>query len=342
MTAPPTPAERLLAMLDDPDAVESLAAEEVRADLEALGIDAGPATAFAKRLAVSRESPAARLLGALDDAEEAKAQIARLESADIGSVRQMTPEGRTAALTGKARRLAGAESNVVGLTPRRRGRRILVWGGAFGGIAASLLVVMVMTRSYLADTRLGVESVHRQVTSESLRSMPTEPQADVMAESAERRGEPLLKREAKPAPPATLAAPEPERFADESAVANRPDAGLAGRNEEPAATAERFRTAPAGSVAAMLLIDPDRAPTQLQSQTLPSGGLAGRLAEARRLAGDRPVIALFTVQNDAGSRDYAQVPLAPRTTQQQLPPLPLARLLAPDAAEYDFIPLPSP
>ena len=342
MTAHPTPAERLLAMLDDPDAVESLSADEVRADLKALGIDAGPATAVVNSLAASRESPAARLLGAIDDAEDAEAQIARLETADLEAVRQSAPRGRAAALTGKARRLAGTESNVVGLEPRRRGRRILVWGGAFGGVAASLLVAMVMTRSYLADTRLAVEPPHRQVTSESLRPAPAEPagpQADVMAESAERRDEPLLKRDAKPAPPATLAAPEPERFADDSAIANKPAAGLAGGNGGTAATAERSR-AQAPSVAAMLLVDPDRAPTQLQSQTLPAGRLAGRLEEARRLAGDRPVIALFTVEGEAGVQDYAQVPLAPRTTQQQLPPPPLARLLVPDAAAYDFIPLP--
>lgn len=342
MSARPTPAERLLALLDDPDAVESLSADEVRADLAALGIDAGLATAFAKRLAGTRDSPAARLLGAIGDAEEAEEQIARLETADIETVRQLTPQGRTAALTGKARRQAGAGSNVVAMKPRRWGRRILVWGGAFGSIAASLLVVMIVTRSYLAGTRSSVESVQRQVTTESLRSAPAEPQADVMAESAERRDDALTKREVKPAPPATLAAPEPESFADEPAAANKPAAGLTGGNEGGAGTAERFRAPQAPAVAAMLLVEPTRAPTQLLSQNLPSDRLVERLEEARRLAGGRPVIALFRVQGEAGTQDYAQVPLAPRTTQQQLPPPPLARLLAPDAAEYDFIPLPSP
>lgn len=342
MSAHPTPAERLLAMLDDPGSIESLPAPEVRDDLAALGIDAGPATAFVKALVRSRGSPAVRLLGAIGDAEEADEQIARLEAAEINSVRELTPEGRTAALTGRARRLAGSESNVVGLASPRRGRRIFLWGGALGGIAASLLVAMVMTREYLADTRSSIESVQREVAGGALRSVPSEPQADVMAESAERRDRTLLKREAKPAPPAPLAALEPERFADESVVANKPAAGLMGDDEGATATVERFRGQPTASVVAMLLVDPGQVPLHLQSQGLPAGRLAARLDEARRLAGDRSVIALFSVQDAAGLSDYAQIPLAPRMTQQQLPPPSLAQLLAPDAANYDFIPLPPP
>ena len=35
------------------------------------------------------------------------------------------------------------------------------------------------------------------------------------------------------------------------------------------------------------VVDPAQAPKQLQTQNLPAGGLAGRLEEARRIAGDR-------------------------------------------------------
>lgn len=342
MSARPTPAERLLAMLDDPDTVESLGFDEVRADLAVLGIDPGPATAFAKGLAAASESPAARLLGAIDDAEDAEQQIARFESADIEDIRSLAPRGSAAALTGKVRRMAGAESNVVGIGPRRRGRGILKWGGAFGGIAACLLVVMVMTRSYLADQRSMIESsVSRSHSIESRQS--AEPGADLLAKSEGVRQARKSSPGAAPAPSVATAPTgglEPERFADESVAGEAPVAGLLRRSDEAAASPPRAGSGAA--ITAMLLAEPARTPAQVQSRRLPEGNLATRLEEARRLAGDRPVIALFTVADESGARDYVQVPLLPRMSQQQVAPPPLTRLFGADAAKYDFIPLPSP
>lgn len=356
MISRPTPAERLLAILDDPDTVESLDVAEVRADLAALGIDTGPATAFAKGLAASKGSPAARLLGAIDDAEDADEQIARLEGADIEDIRRLTPQGTAAAVAADARRKAGGESNVVGIRPRHPLRGILRWGGAFGGIAASLLVVMFIGRSYLAGQRAQIESQSaRSVYSAPAPAMrdehvpgapiPAEPEADVLAKGEESGEERKLAEGSAPAAstaPAPMGDFGPERFAGESAAASKPAEGLLGRSDEAAVPARRSRVAPDASITAMLLADPAQAPAQIQSQHLPTGTLSDRLEEARRLAGDRPVIALFTVAEKAGTRDYVQVPLMPKMTQQQAAPLPLIRLLGADAANYDFIPLPSP
>jgi len=142
MTMHPTPAERLLAMLEDEQAFESLPAEEIRADLDAVGLDPTRCVAFAKALAVGTESPGGQLLGAIDKAEDAEDEIARLESADIETVRAQFPEGTAAAVAAEARRQAGEESAVVAMKPRRR--RILRWGGPVAGIAASVLLLVVV------------------------------------------------------------------------------------------------------------------------------------------------------------------------------------------------------
>jgi hypothetical protein len=94
-------------------------------------------------------------------------------------------------------------------------------------------------------------------------------------------------------------------------------------------------------IAAVLVVDPSQASLQIQSQILPTGGLADRVEEARRLAGDRPVIALYTIATGPASRDFAQVPLQTGLTQQMAAPPPLVGLLGVEATEYDFIALPA-
>jgi hypothetical protein len=94
-------------------------------------------------------------------------------------------------------------------------------------------------------------------------------------------------------------------------------------------------------IAAVLVLEPAQAPLQIQSPTMPSGGLADRVEEARHLAGDRPVIALYTIATGPARRDFAQVPLQTGLTQQMAAPSPLVGLLGVEATEYDFIALPA-
>ncbi len=92
----------------------------------------------------------------------------------------------------------------------------------------------------------------------------------------------------------------------------------------------------------ILVVEPALVPQALQRQSLSAGDLPDRLDEARRLAGNRPVIALFTVQAGTARQDFVQVALPPRMTQQSAAPPPVAELLGSDAAQFDFIPMPDP
>jgi hypothetical protein len=124
-------------------------------------------------------------------------------------------------------------------------------------------------------------------------------------------------------------------------AASEADTDIAGGALDPAGFADRrLAKQIAPGLAAMLIVNESLAPAALRARTLPEGGLAGRLEQARRLAGDRPVIALMSVESAAGRRDFAQVPLMPRMTQQMAPPPPLAGLLGDEARQYDFIELP--
>lgn len=141
MTIHPTPAERLLAMLDDEQAIETLPAGEIRANLDSVGIDPARCVAFARALATGAGTPGGMLLGAIDIAEGEDDEIAKLETADIDDVRAQIPGGTAAAIAAEARRKSGEDSNVVAMKARRR--RILRWGGPAAGIAASVLLFFV-------------------------------------------------------------------------------------------------------------------------------------------------------------------------------------------------------
>ena len=385
----PTPAERLLALLEDEATFETLPAEDVRADLEAVGADPARCVAFARALAGGMDSPGGRLLGAIDLAEDAADEIARLESADIAAVREQIPGASAAAIAAEARRQAGEDSNIVAIKPRRRSR-ILRWGGPAAGIAASVLVLAVLGVRFLGPDGQPMFGETRSYTTGSADGSPAE-QAFRADDAAE--------------PPAFYAAPEAEertrsagqdtkgatdqlakqrRREAEAAVPSAPAAGIVGSlNEEPAladkdkgealqrgagveplAETERFAAKPgiaegsaegkpgsdmgdlrqgkgaAATVAAMVIVDPSQVPLAVQSQALPQPDLAARVGEARRLAGSRPVIALYRVAGPEGQRDFAQVPLELTMTQQMPAPLPLTQLLGPAAFEYDFLALP--
>jgi len=374
----PTPAERLLALLEDEQTVETLPAGEVRAELAGLGVDPSRCVAFARALAGGAGSPGARLLGSIDMAEEEEDEIARLESADIGEVRARIPEGSAATIAAAARRQAGADSNVVAMKPRRS--RILRWGGPLAGIAASVLVAAVLTLQYLNPAR--------QTVSSEVESYATAPQVESPAEPATRADEAdSLARDARPeaqnqrraAPPG--AAADTERLAKQefraaappAATPEAPASGLLGNVTEEPALADRpaddlrarqpaAETEGAGAVseqlaakpdtkgkpvggipaiAATVIVDPSQVSPAVQSQAVPQPDLAARIDEARRLAGNRPVIALYRIAGPAGRQDFAQVPLAPAMTQQMPAPTPLTQLLGPAAQDYDFLALPS-
>jgi len=372
----PTPAERLLALLEDEQAFETLPAGEVRDELAGLGIDPSRCVAFARALAGGAGSPSARLLGAIDVADDDEDEIARLESADIEEVRARIPEGTAATIAAAARRQAGADSNVVAMKPRRS--RILRWGGPLAGIAASVLVAAVVTLQYLNPAR--------QTASFEVDSYATAPRADLPAEretradeadSVARDARPEAQKQKRAAPPEAgtdteplakqefreAAPPAPEAAGsrgfgivnEEPALADRAADDL--RARQPAAEAEGAgavserlaakpdtKGKPVGgipAIAATVILDPSQVSPAVQSQAVPQPDLAARIDEARRLAGNRPVIALYRIAGPAVRQDFAQVPLAPATTQQMPAPTPLTQLLGPAAQDYDFLALPS-
>ncbi|MDH3229529.1 MAG: hypothetical protein OEN55_07035 [Alphaproteobacteria bacterium] len=396
MTAPrhPNPAERLLALLEDEQAVETAPVDEVRADLDAVGVDPARCIAFARSLAGGSDSPGGQLLGAIDLAEDEADEIKRLESADIEAVRAQVPGASAAAIAAQARRQAGADSNIVAIQARRRSR-VLRWGGPVAGIAASVLVVVVIgvrflgpdglpmfgeTRSYMTggDESPAAEAYRADEAAEPAARYAA-PEADRRKRSAERdttgvtdqlakqeRRETEAPASAPAAPPAGIVGNLNEDLAlsdrddklpgrqDAGTLATEPQTAIEGFAAKPDVAEEATEGAPGGDVAglregsaaaatiaAMVIVDPSQVPLAVQSQALPQPDLAARIDEARRLAGSRPVIALYRVTGPAGRRDFAQVPLELAMTQQMPAPMPLTRLLGAAAFEYDFLALPT-
>lgn len=439
----PTPAERLLSMLEEAGAVESLPVAEVREELAVLGIDPARSIAFAKSLARDGGSPGGRLMGALLAGEEEDEEIARIESADIEDVRAHIPHAAAAAIAAEARRKAGIDDNLVGLdAKRRKRRRLIVWGGPLAGIAASFLIVAVfMGNAYLSSQRSEISyeiaanqaeapapempnpaldgyikpGPDKSLTDELLAmDVPPElgpaerakendsagadagsPSGEVLALNepapamekksvAPAKPEERQRKQEKDLPPPVASAPaaaisiapraaapsnSDSRVGDEMAEAeaelpatirgNAPLGGSAGAEADVAAEAFQSeaetaalpqanqdgvaafgRSVEISEIVAVLVVDPSQAPLQIQSPILPSGELANRVEEARRLAGDRAVIALYSVATGDASQDYAQIPLQTGFTQQMAAPSPLVGLLGVEAAEYDFIALP--
>lgn len=390
----PTPAERLLALLDDERAFEALPEDEVRKDLAAVGVDPGRCIAFARALAGGTDSPGGQLLGAIDLAENADDEIARLESADIDAVRVQIPGASAAAIAAEARRQAGEDSNIVAMKPRRHGR-ILRWGGPAAGIAASLLLVAVIGVQYLGrevqpmfgDTssdataerdKISADEAQRTDGAAEPSALYAAPEAEMRKRSADQDAKGATDRLANqerremetPAPAAPSPAitgnlneelaladknddaslrqqgagaemagspAEAEGFAAKPGIADAPDAGRAGGD----VGGLRKERAAVATVAAMVIVDKSQVPPAVQSQALPQPDLAARIDEARRLAGDRPVIALYRVAGPAGQQDFAQLPLELAMTQQMPAPMPLTQLLGPAAFEYDFLALPA-
>ena len=161
-------------------------------------------------------------------------------------------------------------------------------------------------------------------------------ESDVAADEGRRAEVP--RSAGSPSPPGVLAAPG----ADIAGDAFEAETGIAASPPvDEDAGAGLVREVVISEIAAVLVVDPSQAPLQVQSPILPSGELADRVEEARRLAGDRPVIALYTIATGPARRDFAQVPLQTGLTQQMAAPSPLIGLLGVEASEYDFIALPA-
>ena len=351
------PARRLLALLTDEQAIETEPIAEVRADLAALGLDPSRAIASARRFAAGAASPAVALLGRIAKAEESDDEIRRLEHGEITAVRRGLEEGTTAATIANAQRVAGRDSNVVGLR-RRRSRRLL-YGlcGVAAALAASLvLIVGLSTRQFSHPTRMEIPAESTSIVASQPVTRATD---NLQARMAPAGNGPAQSAEQEAALPATPqqsadaeAAARAKSEADENKVArfaSQPESQLADTRSQTAgavagaagqSNTEELRggaltnqiAAPFGlnrPVAALLIVDPKLVPADLKQENYPTGDLLTRLGDARRLAGERPIAALVTLQLADGTADA--VVIAGAANEPQMLRQDLAKTAAPSA-----------
>jgi len=352
-------ARRLLALLVDEQAIETEPIAEVRADLAALGLDPARVIGLARRLAASAASPAVALFGRIAEAEESDDEIRRLEHADIAAVRRGLEEGATAAAIANAQRAAGRDLNVVGLR-RRRSRRLL-YGmcGVAAALAASLvLVVGLSTQQHYHPTQMEVPAESTSIVASQPVTRATDnlqarlqPAGNGPAQSAEQEA-PLSTILQQSADAETAARAKSE--ADENKVArfaSQPESQLADTRSQAAGAAatgaagqsntEELRgdalanqiAAPFGlnrPVAALLIVDPKLVPADLKQENYPAGDLLARLGDARRLAGDRPIAALVTLQ--LADRTADAVVIAGAANEPQMLRQDLAKTATPSAS----------
>ena len=319
------PARRLLALLQEEQAIETEPIAEVRADLAALGLDPARTVAAARRVAAGAASPAVALLGRIAEAEASDDEICRLEGADIASVRGSLDERATGAAIAKAQRAAGSNSNVVGLR-RRRSRRLL-YGlcGVAAALAASLVLVVGISgpqtftlssppQPAAPASAVGAQSATNEAgglqarmapaangptqTSQPTVSLSAPPRQSADAETATRaKSEADEKDVAQPASrPASALADAPAQTAGSAIM------GGTGQSNAEELRGDALANQVAGPfglnrpVTAVLIVDPRLVPAGLKQENYPTGDLPARLGDARRLAGDRPIAALVTLQ----------------------------------------------
>jgi len=133
------PARRLLAELMESEPLSAEPIADVRADLAALGVDPADAIAVTRRLVEGMDSPAATLLGRIEESERIDADSRNLLSADIAAVYGQTDEGLAKSAIENARRMAQSDAKVVPM--RRRTFRVFYIVGA---VAASLALFMLV------------------------------------------------------------------------------------------------------------------------------------------------------------------------------------------------------
>lgn len=133
------PAQRLLAELMESEPLSAEPIADVCADLAALGVDPADAIAVTRRLVEGMDSPAATLLGRIEESERIDADSRNLLSADIATVYGQTDEGLAKSTIENARRMAQSDAKVVPM--RRRRLRIFYIVGAVAACLALFVLV---------------------------------------------------------------------------------------------------------------------------------------------------------------------------------------------------------
>ena len=365
------PARRLLGLLVDEEVLETEPIAELRADLAALGLDPARAIAGARRVAAGAASPAVALLGRIAEAEESDEEIRRLERADIASVRRNLEEGATATAIANAQRSAGGDSNVVGLRPRRSRRLLYGLCGVAAALAASLVLVVGMsgrqpfTTGHLQQPVAPTSTVSSQPAidetdnlqarvapagngparlAEQQTAVPAAPSPSADAEAAARaksEADDVKKKSDIATQPVAEMADAPSQTA---ATATAGAAGQASTEERPGQALANRTALPFGlnrPIAALLIVDPKLVPANLKQENYPAGDLLARLDDARRLAGERAVAALVTLQ--LADRTVDAVVVAGAAKQQDMLRRDLGKTVAPSAepaaasGDYDII-----
>lgn len=315
-------ARDLLARLIDETELESAPLDEVRADLARLGIDPERATRFSRRLAAAASAPASDLLAKSLAAEDSDREISDLENADLDAVRAAL-SATTPLAAANAQRLASKAMSAA--APRGSSRRL--WygiGGAITALAASILIVVNLSTSDLAQPQMAMA--------------PPEAWPDALRL-------PQAEAPASPTPPLPPAAQTDSTASGTAPASSRSDAtaeavSIGGHLKQPSAGKAEVNEAGAGSSAAVfgegglssqgptdqagavftrprsavstgagdlrvvaaLILQPELAPEPLRQSDLATGDLTSRLAEAARFVRREHIIALVTLEHTDGRR----------------------------------------
>jgi hypothetical protein len=162
------------------------------------------------------------------------------------------------------------------------------------------------------------------------------PLSTILQQSADAEAAARAKSEADENKTARFASQPESQLGDTRSQAAGAVAGAAGQSDTEelrgGALANQI-AAPFGlnrPVAALLIVDPKLVPADLKQENYPTGDLLTRLGDARRLAGERPIAALVTLQ--LGDRTADAVVIAGAANESQMLPRDLAKPAAPSAS----------
>jgi hypothetical protein len=315
------PTHRLLALLVEDDAIETAPIAEVRAELAALGRDPAPAIALARRLAAAQASPAWRLLDEVAHAEADEQDIARLEQADLATIRAQLPAKHAAAITARLRGGPDKSGKVVDL--RRRRRRAYGWGG-LAAAASIMLVIAASWRLLEVDPMLIVGG---NVSSE----IPAASRAERPVGDADT---------AQPAALAPPAAPSEVELLQQAGVSRqRADAQS---DLKVGARLLEARLSPDAALTALLIVDPRLAPPAMRNRAYPERDLVLRLPQARRIAAGHAVVALVRLQDATATHDLVVLARPAEEAEKSEAQIPASlRALLGEGRTFAVVPLPA-
>ncbi len=314
-------ARDLLARLTDEAELESAPLDEVRADLNSLGIDPARSIRFSRQLVAQAASPAAGLLSKSLAGEDQDRERAELEHADIDIVRAELSAASPLA-PAQAQRLA--EKFVPSATQRRRSRQL--WYGVGGAIMAAAASVLVIVNASSPDLLLRQEEfapVNAPETQSMAEQEPAAPASTMpvtTARSAPAESAPISKAEiAKSASGSESRTEVGALAADEDGAATRFRNGGSGEALSIAGATQAESSAgqpmvsgadaiPASkseiadlTVIAVLILQPELAPEPLRQANLGKGSLASRLEEAANPQPGGTLVALVTLLRADGT-----------------------------------------